>query len=67
MGLYAKYILPKLIDVSCGVGPIMKQRAKIVPRASGNILEIGIGSGLNLDFMIAAKSRRSSGWSPRRR
>jgi ubiquinone/menaquinone biosynthesis C-methylase UbiE len=28
----------------------MRQRAKIVPRASGQVLEIGFGSGLNLSF-----------------
>ena len=64
MGLYAKYILPKLIDVSCGVGPIMKQRAKIVPRASGNILEIGIGSGLNLDFYDRSQVKKIIGLEP---
>ena len=64
MGLYTKYILPKLIDVSCGVGPIMKQRAKIVPRASGNILEIGIGSGLNLDFYDRSQVKKIIGLEP---
>ena len=28
----------------------MKQREKIIPLASGNVLEIGVGSGLNLSF-----------------
>ncbi|MDD3722798.1 MAG: class I SAM-dependent methyltransferase [Lutibacter sp.] len=28
----------------------MKQREKIIPLAAGNVLEIGIGSGLNLPF-----------------
>ena len=50
MGLYNKYILPKVIDWTCKQGPNMKQREKVVPLATGNILEIGIGSGLNLPF-----------------
>lgn len=50
MGLYSRYILPHLINAACGSGPIAKQRAKLVPGASGAVLEIGFGSGRNLDF-----------------
>lgn len=50
MNLYTKYILPKAIDWACSQKPSMKQREKIIPLASGNVLEIGIGSGLNLPF-----------------
>ena len=50
MGLYSKYILPKVIDKTCKLKPNMKQRQKIVPVAYGNVLEIGIGSGLNMPF-----------------
>ncbi len=50
MSYYEKRILPKLINFACGLGPMMKQRKKIVPLAKGKVLEIGIGSGLNLSF-----------------
>jgi len=30
--------------------PTMKQREKVVPHAKGRVLEIGVGSGLNLSF-----------------
>ena len=50
MNLYNKYILPKAIDWACGQKPSMKQREKIIPLAIGNVLEIGVGSGLNLPF-----------------
>ena len=50
MNLYNKYILPKAINWACSQKPSMKQREKIIPLASGNVLEIGIGSGLNLPF-----------------
>ena len=33
---------------TCGLKPAMKQRAKVVPLAQGRVLEIGIGSGLNI-------------------
>lgn len=50
MSFYEKKILPKLVNFACGLGPMMKQRSKVVPHAKGNVLEIGIGSGLNLSF-----------------
>lgn len=50
MGFYNKHILPKLVDRACQIGSAMKQREKIVPLAHGRVLEIGVGSGLNLPF-----------------
>jgi len=35
--------------------PNMRQREKIVPLAKGRVLEIGVGSGLNLPFYDASK------------
>ena len=55
MNLYERYVLPKLIDVACSTGNVMKARSKIVPQALGEVLEIGIGSGLNLQFYDAKK------------
>lgn len=48
MNLYNKYILPKVVHWACNSKPSYKQRLKIIPKANGTILEIGIGSGLNL-------------------
>ncbi len=50
MGLYDRYIMPMLISCACAAGPIMKQRAKVVPGASGDVLELGMGAGSNLEF-----------------
>ena len=50
MGFYENRILPRLIDMGCGAPPIAKQREKVVPRAEGRVLEIGMGSGLNIPF-----------------
>ncbi|MDA7710019.1 class I SAM-dependent methyltransferase [Gammaproteobacteria bacterium] len=50
MGLYDKYILPKFLNCTCGSKPINYQRQKVVPLAKGKVLDIGIGSGLNIPF-----------------
>jgi len=50
MGLYERYILPHIIDMSCGAPAISKQREKVVPLAEGRVLEVGMGSGLNLAY-----------------
>jgi ubiquinone/menaquinone biosynthesis C-methylase UbiE len=47
MGLWERYVVPGLISTACGSKPIMKQREKIVPLATGRVLEIGSGSGTN--------------------
>ena len=47
---YDRTVLPWFLNAACGSKPIMKQRAKVVPLAAGRVLELGIGSGLNLPF-----------------
>ena len=48
--LYDIYICPHLIDFIMSRTPFPKQRNKIIPNAEGRVLEIGIGSGLNLEL-----------------
>ncbi len=48
--LYNKYILPRITHALCASRPNMKQREKIVPLADGRVLEIGVGSGLNIRY-----------------
>lgn len=64
MGLYDRYILPKVVHFACGLKPNMLQRAKVVPRAHGRVLEIGIGSGLNLPYYDSAKVSKVWGLDP---
>ena len=66
MGLYDRYVLPRLIDLTCGLRPAMRQRAKVIPRARGRVLELGFGSGLNLPFYDAARVTRVHGLDPSR-
>lgn len=50
MKFYERHLLPYVIDMACGIKPVQRQRAKIVPRAAGRVLEIGIGTGRNVPF-----------------
>lgn len=64
MSLYDKYILPSFLNCACGSKPINYQRQKVVPLADGIILEVGIGSGLNIPFYDRAKVEKLIGLDP---
>ena len=55
MGFYSDRILPHGIHLGCAARPIGRQREKVVPRAEGRVLEVGMGSGLNIPFYDADK------------
>lgn len=61
---YDRVILPRLLDIACGVKPVRRQRDKIVPRAEGEVLELGIGTGLNLPHYDRSRLRRLVGVDP---
>lgn len=61
---YDRYIMPKLIGCACGAKPITYQRRKVVPKAAGKVLELGIGGGMNLIHYDAAQVTSVSGVDP---
>ncbi len=64
MGVYDKYVLPKVINFACSMTPIMRQRGKVVPRARGRVLEIGMGAGQNIAYYDPAKVEMLYGLEP---
>ena len=64
VGFYESKVLPKILDMTMSVRPVMRQRAKVVPLAHGRVLEVGIGSGLNLSFYDKTKVDRVLGLDP---
>jgi ubiquinone/menaquinone biosynthesis C-methylase UbiE len=63
VGLYTRYVLPRFIDLSMRNKETARVRAEWVPHARGDVLEVGIGSGLNLP-LYSSEVRRVYGVDP---
>jgi ubiquinone/menaquinone biosynthesis C-methylase UbiE len=50
MGLYDTHVLPHVIDLACGTDDVAERRRAVVPRATGRVLEVGMGPAHNLPF-----------------
>ncbi|MBI3383345.1 MAG: class I SAM-dependent methyltransferase [Aquabacterium sp.] len=61
---YDRHVLPYLIDMACGIRPVARQREKVVPLAQGQVLEVGIGTGLNIPFYDKTRVTRVTGVDP---
>ena len=48
MGLYSRYLFPPILDRVMRRAPLTEQRPRVLAGATGDVLEIGFGTGLNL-------------------
>lgn len=56
--------MPFLVDKACRSAEILEERKRWIPRTHGDVLEIGVGSGLNLEFYDPARVTRVIGIDP---
>ena len=54
--LYGEHVLPRIINVLCGMKSTDPLRQRVCAGLSGEVVEIGFGSGLNVPFYPAGVS-----------
>lgn len=64
MGIWSTSVLPFLIEKSCRSSTILEERKRWVPRAHGDVLELGVGTGLNLAFYDPETVRKVTAIDP---
>src|SRR5436190_3610635 len=68
MGLYADRVLPRILDVACGTKTVAPLRQRVCAGLTGEVVEIGFGSGHNVPFYpptvsaVAAVEPADLGW-----
>ncbi|MBK6413588.1 class I SAM-dependent methyltransferase [Sphingopyxis sp.] len=61
---WERHGVPRLIKCACSQGQIMKVRSQVVPHASGDVLELGCGGGINMEFYDPARVTSFTGLDP---
>lgn len=64
MSFYEDKVLPHVLNCACSNKAVDKLRAKVVPFAEGEVLEVGIGSALNMHLYDPSKVTRVWGLEP---
>ncbi len=63
-GWWDRHVVPGLIGFACTRPPVMRRRARVVPAASGRVLELGAGGGANIPFYDRARVSSVVGIDP---
>lgn len=61
---YNRHILPHALDFACGLPMVARQRQQVVPQAQGRVLEVGIGTGLNMPYYDKTRISQITGLDP---
>jgi ubiquinone/menaquinone biosynthesis C-methylase UbiE len=61
---YERNILPAALDFACGMPMIGRMRQQVVPQAQGRVLEVGIGTGLNMRYYDKSRVSHITGLDP---
>jgi SAM-dependent methyltransferase len=68
MGVYGEHVLPRIVNVCCGLKPLRPLRERVCDGLEGRVVEIGFGSGLNIPYYpakvtgVAAVEPSDTGW-----
>ncbi len=57
MSFYEDHILPRCVELTLSTRPVRRARERVVAALSGEVLEIGFGSGLNVPYYPSAVTK----------